>query len=50
MTDLVDADKAREKLPSSESAEKAGKEFGKEAGANVDEAVRNIPPLSSLGI
>lgn len=39
MRHLVDADKAREKLPSTDSAEKAGKNFGKEAGANVDEAV-----------
>ncbi|KAJ5240138.1 hypothetical protein N7468_004757 [Penicillium chermesinum] len=37
----IDAHKAREKLPSTDSAEKKGKEFGKEAGATVDEAVNN---------
>jgi hypothetical protein len=36
----VDAHKAREKLPHGESAEKAGQNVGKEAGAAVDEAVR----------
>ena len=34
-----DANKAREKLPSGDSAEKKGKEFGKEAGSSVDDAV-----------
>ncbi|KAJ5760417.1 hypothetical protein N7520_007573 [Penicillium odoratum] len=37
----IDADKAREKLPTGESAEKAGANFGKEAGAVVDETINN---------
>ncbi|KAJ5574039.1 uncharacterized protein N7459_008466 [Penicillium hispanicum] len=37
----VDADKARERLPHGESAEKAGQNAGKEAGAAVDEAIDN---------
>lgn len=40
LTDTDDADKAREKLPRGSSAEKAGENVGKEAGAAVDEAVR----------
>lgn len=35
----VDAEKAREKLPSTDSAEKYGKDLGKEAGSTVDDAV-----------
>lgn len=35
----VDADKAREKLPRGNSAEKWGESVGKEAGSNIDEAV-----------
>ncbi|KAJ6020701.1 hypothetical protein N7540_006205 [Penicillium herquei] len=37
----IDADKAREKLPRGESAEAAGANAGKEAGAVVDEAINN---------
>ncbi|KAJ6096351.1 hypothetical protein N7486_007097 [Penicillium sp. IBT 16267x] len=39
----IDADKAREKLPRGERAEKVGQEVGKEAstGAVVDEAIDN---------
>ncbi|KAJ5645107.1 hypothetical protein N7507_011118 [Penicillium longicatenatum] len=37
----IDADKAREKLPRGDSAEKAGANVGKEAGATVDEAIDN---------
>ncbi|KAJ5266839.1 hypothetical protein N7478_009647 [Penicillium angulare] len=37
----IDADKAREKLPRGESAQKAGQSAGKEAGAVVDEAIDN---------
>lgn len=37
----IDAEKAREKLPSPNDAEKAGANYGKEAGATVDEAVNN---------
>lgn len=36
---LVDAEKAREKMPRGRDAEKYGAEVGKEAGASVDEAV-----------
>ena len=36
---VVDADKAREKLPRGKSAEKFGESVGKEAGSNIDEAV-----------
>ncbi|KAJ5835164.1 hypothetical protein N7447_001190 [Penicillium robsamsonii] len=35
----IDAEKAREKLPGKDNAEKYGKDFGKEAGANVDDAI-----------
>ncbi|CAG8388339.1 unnamed protein product [Penicillium salamii] len=35
----IDAEKAREKLPSTDSAEKYGKDLGKEAGSTVDDAV-----------
>ncbi|CDM34087.1 hypothetical protein DTO013E5_9970 [Penicillium roqueforti] len=35
----IDAEKAREKLPSTNNAEKTGKDFGKEAGANIDDAI-----------
>ncbi|KAJ6115671.1 hypothetical protein N7523_006088 [Penicillium sp. IBT 18751x] len=37
----IDAEKAREKLPTSGDAEKAGANYGKEAGAAVDEAINN---------
>ncbi|KAJ5924595.1 hypothetical protein N7466_008782 [Penicillium verhagenii] len=37
----IDADKAREKLPHGESAQRAGQNAGKEAGAVVDEAINN---------
>ncbi|KXG48681.1 uncharacterized protein PGRI_025510 [Penicillium griseofulvum] len=35
----IDAEKAREKLPGTDNAEKRGKEYGKEAGANIDDAI-----------
>ncbi|CAG7921806.1 unnamed protein product [Penicillium olsonii] len=38
-TTPVDAEKAREKLPTSDSAEKYGKDLGKEAGAAADDAI-----------
>jgi hypothetical protein len=41
----VDAEKAREKLPTGRDAEQKGAEVGKEAGAQVDEAVWSIPFL-----
>ncbi|KAJ6010955.1 hypothetical protein N7451_002367 [Penicillium sp. IBT 35674x] len=37
----IDADKAREKLPRGESAERAGANAGKEMGAVADEAINN---------
>ncbi|KAJ6019161.1 hypothetical protein N7499_009681 [Penicillium canescens] len=37
----IDAEKAREKLPGNESAEKFGKDVGKDAGSKVDEAIAN---------
>lgn len=42
---IVDAEKAREKLPSTNNAEKTGKDFGKEAGANIDDAVSHVLSL-----
>ncbi|KAJ5103701.1 hypothetical protein N7532_004230 [Penicillium argentinense] len=36
-----DAEKAREKLPMGKDAEQKGAEVGKEAGAQVDEAINN---------
>ncbi|KAJ5748916.1 uncharacterized protein N7511_010612 [Penicillium nucicola] len=35
----IDAEKAREKLPGNENAEKFGKDFGKDAGAKIDDAI-----------
>ncbi|KAJ5616335.1 hypothetical protein N7537_001449 [Penicillium hordei] len=35
----IDAEKAREKLPGTKNAEKFGTDVGKEAGANVDDAI-----------
>ncbi|KAJ6187895.1 hypothetical protein N7519_002803 [Penicillium mononematosum] len=35
----IDAEKAREKLPGTNNAEKVGTNVGKEAGANVDDAI-----------
>ncbi|KAJ5795704.1 uncharacterized protein N7518_004244 [Penicillium psychrosexuale] len=35
----IDAEKAREKLPTTNNAEKTGKDVGKEAGANIDDAI-----------
>ncbi|KAJ5513966.1 hypothetical protein N7463_003518 [Penicillium fimorum] len=35
----IDAEKAREKLPGRDNAEKYGTDLGKEAGANVDDAI-----------
>jgi hypothetical protein len=40
---LVDAEKAREKIPGADNAEKFGKDVGKQAGANIDDAVSTIP-------
>ncbi|CAP81194.1 Pc12g15670 [Penicillium rubens Wisconsin 54-1255] len=37
----IDAEKAREKLPGTNNAEKFGTNVGKEAGANVDDAFAN---------
>ncbi|KAJ5773563.1 hypothetical protein N7457_008459 [Penicillium paradoxum] len=52
----IDAEKAREKIPGTESAEKFGKDLGKEAGANVDDAIararaesKRIPELAQEG-
>jgi hypothetical protein len=36
---LVDAEKAREKIPGKDNAEKFGKDVGKEVGSNIDDAV-----------
>ncbi|KAJ5163748.1 uncharacterized protein N7500_005578 [Penicillium coprophilum] len=35
----IDAEKAREKIPGTDNAEKYGKDVGKEAGANIDDAI-----------
>ncbi|KAJ5499614.1 hypothetical protein N7453_008665 [Penicillium expansum] len=35
----IDAEKAREKLPGTKNAEKFGTDVGKEAGANIDDAI-----------
>lgn len=43
---IVDAEKAREKIPGGRDAEKFGENVGKEAGANVDEAVCISTPHS----
>ncbi|CAG8068643.1 unnamed protein product [Penicillium salamii] len=52
----IDAEKAREKLPSTDSAEKYGKDLGKEAGSTVDDAVararaegKKIPEFAQEG-
>ncbi|KAJ5174689.1 uncharacterized protein N7482_000566 [Penicillium canariense] len=44
----IDADKAREKLPRGSNAERMGENVGKEAGANIDEAVDNARSKSKL--
>ncbi|KAJ5861530.1 uncharacterized protein N7529_008840 [Penicillium soppii] len=35
----VDAEKAREKIPGKDNAEKFGKDVGKEVGSNIDDAI-----------
>ncbi|KAJ9482948.1 hypothetical protein VN97_g10477 [Penicillium thymicola] len=52
----IDAEKAREKLPGTQNAEKFGTDVGKEAGANVDDAIararaegKRIPELAQDG-
>ncbi|KAJ5468073.1 hypothetical protein N7475_005825 [Penicillium sp. IBT 31633x] len=52
----IDAEKAREKMPTSDNAEKYGKDLGKEAGANVDDAIararaegKRVPELAHEG-
>ena len=52
----IDAEKAREKLPGTNNAEKFGTDVGKEAGANIDDAIararaegKRIPELAQDG-
>ncbi|KAJ5943937.1 hypothetical protein N7516_004105 [Penicillium verrucosum] len=52
----IDAEKAREKLPGTQNAEKVGTDVGKEAGANIDDAIararaegKRIPELAQDG-
>ncbi|CAI7579267.1 unnamed protein product [Penicillium glandicola] len=52
----IDAEKAREKLPGTKNAEKFGTNIGKEAGANIDDAIararaegQRIPDLAQDG-
>ncbi|CAI7597427.1 unnamed protein product [Penicillium discolor] len=52
----IDAEKAREKLPGTNNAEKFGTDVGKEAGANIDDAIararaegKRIPDLAQEG-
>ncbi|KAF4760327.1 hypothetical protein N7455_002065 [Penicillium solitum] len=52
----IDAEKAREKLPGTNNAEKSGTDVGKEAGANIDDAIararaegKRVPDLAHEG-
>ncbi|KAK4871234.1 hypothetical protein LT330_000471 [Penicillium expansum] len=52
----IDAEKAREKLPGTKNAEKFGTDVGKEAGANIDDAIararaegKRVPELAQEG-
>ncbi|KAJ6138602.1 hypothetical protein N7471_005088 [Penicillium samsonianum] len=52
----IDAEKAREKIPGTNNAEKYGTDVGKEAGANVDDAIararaegKRIPEFAQEG-
>lgn len=43
-----DADVARNKVPSTDKAERAGQKVGAEAGAHIDEAVCSLSPYLKL--